>query len=194
MVTPRDKVADLPRVVGISGYASSGKTTVADYLVAFYGYKRIKFADGLKDMLRAVGLSDESIEGGKKEEPSQFLCGKSPRYAMQTLGTEWGRNLIGDNFWVNIWALKCEEWLWENQENKVVVDDVRFPNELQAVQAANGICLRIVRPGIDAVNAHPSECSLDHEPGLIQMVNDQDITTLQWKTVKELLHHHLPAA
>ena len=43
-------------------------------------------------MLYQLGLGEAHIEGALKEVPCELLGGKTPRYAMQTLGTEWGRD------------------------------------------------------------------------------------------------------
>ena len=53
---------DGPSVLGITGRAGSGKTTAADYLVS-NGWRRVKMAGPLKDMMRAGGLTDRHIEG-----------------------------------------------------------------------------------------------------------------------------------
>ncbi len=47
--------------------------------------------------------TEDKIEGSLKAKPCSLLAGKTPRHAMQTLGTEWGRNCIGDGFWINLW-------------------------------------------------------------------------------------------
>jgi ATPase subunit of ABC transporter with duplicated ATPase domains len=75
-----------PRVIALSGPAGSGKSTAAAVLQE-KGYTLVKFAGPLKAMCRAVGLSDEHIEGNGKERPLGWLQGKSPRQFMQLLGT-----------------------------------------------------------------------------------------------------------
>ena len=145
------------KLIGLCGYAQSGKSTIAEYLVNTYGYRRIRFADGLKNMLRVIGLTKEQIDGNEKEIPLDLLCGRTPRYAMQMLGTEYGRNLIGQDIWVNIWAKEVRE-----STCSVVVDDVRFPNEFNKVKELNGYTVKIIRPGYGPLNNHPSETSLEN--------------------------------
>ena len=142
------------RVIGLCGHSGSGKSVVADYLVSQYGFVRIKLASPLKNMLRAIGLSEREIEGDLKETPCDLLCGKTPRHAMITLGTEWGRDMIGPNLWTNTWARKASKLL--EQGFHVVCDDVRFPNEVDAVRALGGAVIRIERLGLSAI-AHVSE-------------------------------------
>jgi hypothetical protein len=180
------QLPQLPRIVGVAGYAKSGKSTVADYLIRDGGFRRLKFADGLKDMLRAMGLDEAQIEGDQKETPADILCGKTPRQAMQSLGTEWGRKCMGDDLWVNLWQERVRRWLALHPMNRVVVDDVRFPNELQRVLKMGGTVLRIDRPGVAPTNSHASETAIDDAPGMIHLVNDGGIEELQAEAVRVL--------
>lgn len=130
--------------MAITGFIGSGKDTAAEYLTQNYGFKAVKFADPIKDMMRSIGLTTEELEDRKlKEEPHPLLRGRTPRYAMQKLGTEWGRNLIADEFWTSLWATRCAS------KNLVVTADMRFFNEAAAVERNNGILIRIRRPDTD---------------------------------------------
>ena len=57
----------MPKIIGICGSIGSGKTLVADYLCAQHNFYKIKMASPIKDMLSAVGLTDNELEGAKKE-------------------------------------------------------------------------------------------------------------------------------
>jgi len=145
---------DLPRIVAFTGVAGSGKSTASRHLVEKHGYQLVKFAGPLKDMLRAIGLGDVHIEGPHKETGIAILSGRTPRHAMQTLGTEWGRKCMGDDFWINLWRTRVDGILAFN--GRVVVDDCRFPNEATAVRKMGGDIYRIVgRGGISG--GHESE-------------------------------------
>lgn len=148
------------RIIGLSGYAQSGKSTVAEYF-CLNGYKRFRFAEGLKNMLKVIGVTDNQIDGSEKEVPLSLLCGKTPRQALQYLGTEYGRNLIGEDFWVNILENRVKEYLKKCDLNKVVIDDIRFPNELDRIVSMGGFIIRIERDSSVPVNRHVSETSLD---------------------------------
>jgi hypothetical protein len=140
-------------VIGLTGLINSGKSTVADYLITQHGFVRVKFAQGLKDMVRALGLTEDEIEGVAKELPCDKLNGRTPRYGMQTLGTEWGRNLMGHDFWVNLLVQKVHRM--EFGVN-VVIDDCRFPNEAVAIQRdLQGRVWRLVRNS--GIGFHSSE-------------------------------------
>jgi len=181
------QLPQLPRIVGVAGYAKSGKSTVADFLIGDHGFKRFKFADVLKDMLRAVGLTEAQVEGDQKEVAVDALCGHTPREAMQTLGTEWGRKMMGDDLWVNLWQDRVQHWLTLHPMNRVIVDDVRFPNELQRVLDLGGTVLRIDRPGVKPTNGHSSETAIDGAAGMIVVVNNGDIHGLHRKAISALV-------
>lgn len=149
----------VPKVLALCGKAGSGKSTAASILVEEYGYTLVKFAAPLKDMLRAIGMTNEQIEGGLKEIPSPLLLGQTPRYAMQTLGTEWGRNIIGEDFWCSVWRNRARKIL--DAGGKVLTDDCRFENELRSVRQMSGTAINIERPGLASIGTHASETSLD---------------------------------
>src|ERR1035437_9507797 len=117
-------------VVGLCGFIGSGKTTAANHLVEHHGFTRIRFAGPLKAMLAALGLTEEEIDGSLKNDPCDLLCGKTPRYAMQQLGTEWGRELIGPDLWIRAWSSSVEDC---GMHSRIIADDVRFPNESAAI-------------------------------------------------------------
>lgn len=128
-----------PRVIGLCGVAGSGKSTAAEVLVG-QGYERISIADPIRWMIGALlegqGLVPaavaEALGGGLKELADPALGWKSPRHAMQTLGTEWGRVQMGADFWVQIARRRIRDALAKG--GRVVVDDVRMLNEADLVK------------------------------------------------------------
>lgn len=147
-------------IIALSGPAGCGKSTVAEYLSENFGFRRVRFAGPLKEMLRALyrsaGLEEDAIEarieGPLKEIPDTLLCGRTPRHAMQTLGTEW-RDLINRDLWSRI-------WLSSAMQGPCVVEDMRFEHEYDVVKAHGGIVVRIDRPGMKKSHAHSSEAGL----------------------------------
>lgn len=141
-------------LVGIIGRKGSGKDTVA---APFFqaGFQNVKFAGGLKTMLRALlayqGVDEDTIErmleGDLKGVETPYLGGRTPRYAMETLGTEWGRKLIRDDFWVNMTIAKA-------LTAPSIITDCRFPNEAEALENAGAILFGIVA---DWIRAQPGE-------------------------------------
>ena len=145
-----------PRLIGFCGSAGAGKTYAAELLARDWGYSRVRFAGPLKVMLHALGLTEAETDGAAKDQPSAMLGGRTPRYAMQTLGTEWGRDLISPDLWLHAWERAAARYL--DQGLPVVVDDVRFVNEAAAIMRLGGALVRIERPGANGIGGgHASE-------------------------------------
>jgi hypothetical protein len=133
----------MARLFAFAGLIGAGKTTAANFLHEKHGFVRTKFAGYFKAMLLAMGLTEEDLEDPiKKSTPHPRLCGRTPRHAMIALGTEWGRDLISPDLWTTLWTLDVEPLLSSGKD--VVVDDLRFPNELRAVRRLGGVPLYIV--------------------------------------------------
>jgi len=155
-----------PKLIGLCGLAGSGKSTAADHLVSRHHFRRLRFASPIKRMIRCLlieagaGLMEavEMVDGNLKETPTDLLGGKSPRYAMQTIGTEWGRDLIATDIWRKILLSKVSRHL--NEGHSVVVDDLRFENEAEALKQAGFTIISVKRPGIAGVQAHSSEAQV----------------------------------
>lgn len=156
------------KLIAICGRRTSGKSTAADHIVENHGYYRLRFANRLKKMLRdGLGIDDEYIDGSKKNEPCEELCGQTVRHGMVTLGTEWGRNMIHSDMWVN--ALKRD---MKNKINlgcdKFVIDDLRFLTEeawLRSLKINSDIpidvmIIKIHRNGVE-MSDHQSEREID---------------------------------
>ena len=169
------------RLVAFTGLAGSGKSTAAQVLIDA-GWVRVKFADILKSMLQTYyemcGLGRDEIsrriEGDLKEEPDSYLRGCTPRHAMQTLGGEWGRDLLNPDLWVNAWQKRVELQLRAGLS--VVVDDLRYANEETALRALGGEVIVIKRVAHKGVPQHPSEGYEPDADAVIQ--NDGNIPEL----------------
>ena len=159
-------------LIGLIGPKFSGKSTLAQELVTTLNFIRLPFAKHLKDMLRTFltnqGLSPEEviewIDGNLKETPCPYIENKTPRFAMQTLGTEWGRDLISQNLWINSWRRSAEVLL--QKQLKVVCDDVRFKNEGELIQSLGGKLIFIHRKGTFIGEHHSEKEFLELTPDL----------------------------
>lgn len=159
-------------IIGLTGKAGSGKSTIAEYLEKRHGYVRLSLTEPLKNMLRALGLSDNMLYGEDKEVTSELLCGKSARHAMQTLGTEWGRNLIGEDIWINCLERKIG-FLIGIGKDKFVIDDVRFLNEANWIGTRDNyghlllplyyeaMLVTVLRNNMSNEDSHISEIEMD---------------------------------
>lgn len=169
----------MSKLVGVTGFAGSGKSTIARMIGAEYpvvSYQR--FAGPIKAALRAIGLSDEELDGTGKGQPCELLCGNTPRYAMQTLGTEWGRKLIGETIWVKAVEKRCVELL--SRGWLVIIDDVRFPNEAEMIQRLGGVLVKVTRPGIEQMH-HESEHHIGAMRENFLIENDSDLAALKFQ-------------
>ena len=139
------------RVIGIQGAMSAGKTTVRERIVGEYGGIWVPMAGPLKRALMAMGATDEEIYGDKKAEPNELWGGKTNRYAQQTIGTEWGREIISQDIWVNCVKRDIMAWYKDRAGDPlvIVIDDVRFPNEAQMVRDFGGELWTVRRPKVE---------------------------------------------
>jgi hypothetical protein len=176
------------QLIGLVGAKGCGKSTAAEYLVTHHGYVRVRLADGLKNMLRTIGLTHAQVDGDEKEVPLDMLCGRTPRWAMQSLGSEWGRDCIGPDIWANVAGEATRKLLADGW--CVVVDDIRFPNEAAMFNQLGGELYRVRRASAEAVPVtHESEkhwptlpCvgSIENE-GSIQDLRHRMATILRFK-------------
>jgi|26BtaG_2_1085354.scaffolds.fasta_scaffold12674_4 hypothetical protein len=162
-----DESASKPmHLIGITGPARAGKDTLADYLLENLGdnWGRSSFADPIKAMLRVIRVDCTELSKDKIHD----YFGVTPRRMMQTLGTEWGRDLIDNDFWVKVFARV-------NAGKSLIVPDVRFENEAELIRS-NGILIHLTgRGGINS--GHKSENPVGFEAGDIVIDNSRD---LEW--------------
>lgn len=170
------------KIVGLSGYARSGKDEAAKVLVEEFGFTRISFADKLRDFLYALNpiitVSTELAQGfidpiGYKTTRLQEVIDqygwdgyKTTPYVheirplLQRLGTEAGREVLWDSIWIDA------AFAGLDPDGKYVIADARFPNEAHAVTDRGGLMWRINRLGnkpatLPDGTVHSSETSLD---------------------------------
>jgi hypothetical protein len=173
-------------IIAICGQAGAGKSEVAS-LIDKWGTPtlRTSFAKPMKQFCqRLFGWSSWALWGPseEREKPdSRFIRPNgehlTPRFALQTLGTEWGRNCDPD-----LWAkLTMEELGWWDCVRKEgglgVIDDLRFENESKLVQASGGRVWRIHRGAAKQVY-HASE-ALDGIVADLHIHNDGSLLDLE---------------
>jgi hypothetical protein len=180
-------VTDL--IVGLSGYARSGKNTAADALIQ-RGWRQAGYADKLKEFLYQVNPLIPGYFGAGNLRLRQLVDSTGWDYAktkypevrslLQRTGTEAGRRVLGDDVWVE--ALYADH----HDAAGLVVTDVRFPNEAEAVAKRGGVMIRVERPGVGPTKdkygrAHISETALDDWPFDHVLVNDGSVADLHAK-------------
>lgn len=163
-----------PKLIGVAGAAGSGKDTVAVHLSRF-GYTTVSFALPLKRALSAMfGVDFVNMDRRDKERPMESL-GVTPRRLMQTLGTEWGRELIDPDIWVKALDLHIRQ----SDREFFVVSDVRFPNEVQWVRSKEGLLIFLRRRSTVSVGSHASEIGVGPHDADVVLQNDGTIAQLQ---------------
>ena len=166
------------QVIGFTGLKGSGKDTAA---AGLGDYANVKMAGALKEMIRAFmryirigeGEIERCIEGDLKEVPRPYWGGRTTRYVMQHLGTDFGRNMVWDGIWVNAFKLCASGY------DRVACTDVRFPNEVTAIHELGGKVIGIIRPGQDNRDAHASEAEIANLDVDMIVLNDGTVRQLQ---------------
>lgn len=151
------------KLIGICGYKGAGKTTVT--ATAIFDPRRsmralpvyqMGFMKPVTLMLEAMGIPDEIISNKKRwNEPLEMLCGHSTRFAAETLGTEWGRDIIGANVWVRVAINQARAVM--KQGISVAIDGVRYPNEFEQMRLEGAAMIALHRPGLEVETHHESE-------------------------------------
>ncbi|WP_051593498.1 hypothetical protein [Achromobacter sp. DH1f] len=164
-------------LVGIAAKAQSGKSTVAGFLKEAGAYTELSFASPIREFVAGLlGCTVPELEPIKEDVIP--WCGKSPRQLMQTLGTEWGRKMVSETFWIDQAMQRIQrEWA---RGQMVVISDVRFDNEAEAIRNAGGCILHLSRPdGARTVAQHLSEAGVERKPGDYSIINDGSLRALR---------------
>lgn len=165
-------------IIGVCGQKFNGKDTIADYVVSKYHFTKISIGDPLKQALQNIfGFTDAQLWGNQKEIIDPFW-GMTPRDVMQFVGTDVFRNYfpvkfpcIGDKLWVLALQKKIND-LFSRGIHKIIIPDIRFPNEEFIVKKYGGKIIRVNRPSIENIDVHISENSIeDLHPDYI-VIND----------------------
>lgn len=175
-------------IIGLSGYARSGKDTVADHLISTYNFSRHSFAASMKEaMYRLNPIVHSDSIGTFRYQSLVDVYGLDKvkddypevRRLLQVFGTEVGRDMFGENFWVDLVLDNLRSF-------HTVISDVRFVNEADAIRNQGGVIWRVNRSGIGPVTGHSSEIALDQYNFDAVLNNDSDILSL-YKQVDSLI-------
>ncbi len=142
-------------------------------------WAHVNFADTVKDVCAVVFDMDfqELFDPAVKELKMDKYPFESPRSIMQKVGTDLFRNQWAD-VWVKVWEREAKK------HNYVVVTDLRFKNEYDAVKRLWGTVVRIERPGMDDSDEHRSETEMTSFKEDILIKNDGDFETLDRRVLE----------
>lgn len=196
--TPTPTLRD-PLLLGLTGAAGSGKSAAAHHLQQRWDFEPTAFADPLRDML-ATMLADMGVdhayltEPHLKTQPLPIPAGCSARQCLQTLG-DWGRQLHPDH-WVHMLAMRVglpAIGPTYPVHDRIVVTDVRFPNEAAWLRQAGGLLVRLHRPQAQPVRTHDSEAHWASLPADVELHNAGTSLASLHDALDELLAHTLRA-
>ena len=174
-------------IIGICGLIGSGKGTVADILVDYHDFKKISFADKLKDGVAQVfGWDRAMLEGDTdrsriwREKVDQFWTQETgreitPRLVLQEFGTDCMRNGFDDGIWVSL----VKKHMIDNPHYNYVIPDVRFPNEMSMIRELGGKVWQVRR------GEQPEwwgSAVLDNTPGS-DLMSNYDVHPSEWKWI-----------
>ncbi len=176
-------------IIGICGKKRSGKDTVADILVKEYGFSKYAFADPIKEICKTAFFWDDERMNGLDKEVYDPQWGLSPREAMQRIGTELFQVELGEylpNFKEingrSLWVRRFKYWYENINDNQnVVVSDVRFLHEHQILKSLDFVFLKIERPSTIS-DSHASESAIDSLSYDHLIKNNQGLGDLAIKT------------
>jgi hypothetical protein len=181
-------------IVGLIGWAGSGKDAIADILVKNYRWHRIAFADPLRDFLYAQDVPvrmdgqaryatvSEIIDKYGWDGYKQSPYSGNMRRLIQVTGTEAGRQQIHQNVWVDA-AIKRAEACGND---RVVFSDCRFYNEVNAVRDIGGKIVRVYRPGVGPANNHASENEINKVVPDVIINNNGTLRELRVKVAEQI--------
>lgn len=176
-------------IIGLCGKKQHGKSTVAEFLRAEHGFKVFAFADALRRMLETLNPIVQCTHNYGEERYSEMVARigyeeakkvDEVRRLLQTIGTECGRRILGEQVWVNAW-LKTVDAV--GRDTNIVVPDVRFENEVGMVQFLGGKMARVSRPTVLAnEDLHESERYANDLLVDYTIVNNGTVDDLRLKT------------
>tara|TARA_Y100000034_G_C6838845_1_gene379316 strand:- start:124 stop:699 length:576 start_codon:yes stop_codon:yes gene_type:complete len=177
-------------LIGLVGKSGSGKDTVAQHLVAAHDLIQYAFADPLKALIMDLFYMTQQQLYSEQKEVVDSRYGVSPRHLMQYLGTDVFRELY-QGVWTDYFQRWHQQQVAAHADDRrvkpfsVVVSDVRYENEAQAVRNQGGVLWRISRAVAEdkemnggASTNHTSETALEDIKTEIIICNDATLKEL----------------
>lgn len=182
-------------VILVGGLLTAGKDEFADHLVREHNFAKLGMSDTLAEALRRLNpiigtvtddnkdlvgpyryqekLAEVGYVGAKKNDEVRRL--------LQVLGTEVGRELFGQNFWVDMAENRIRELTDAGRD--VVLTGARFPNEVELADTINqkekaaATTVWVDRPGLEQAG-HASETSVSSKDFQYTLFNNGTLQEL----------------
>src|SRR5690606_12372477 len=150
-------------LIGLAGYAGAGKDTVGKILIEEHGFRRVAFADKVKELALKIDpwihmpmtFHNEKLSSLVQRAGWDLAKRESEvREFLQGIG-QGVREVLHEEAWIDA-ALND----YSPYGQHTVITDVRYPNELTVIQENGGVVIWVARPGVEPANDHPSENSV----------------------------------
>ncbi len=183
----------LPSLISFSGYATVGKDAAADLLVSRAGFVKTYMSKPLEQALLTlnpwiVDHKESTIERFADLHTNLGYTStkefEEVRRLLQILGTEIGRNMIGENVWLDLVFEEIRNL--RALDKSVAVTGVRNLNELTLVRQLDGVSVWIERPNMRPVNSHSSDNTLTAEDCDLVVTNNGTLRDLYVNLVTAL--------
>lgn len=188
-------------IIGFAGAMYSGKDTATAYLVEKHDFKRVAFADKLKDSVACLfGIPRQWVDDYKDEDLHAYVAlhGGDPdplgstvkrsmswREFLQHFGTDMARENFGLDFWIEQAFRQAERDALEEGQKNLAISDVRFVNEATNIRQRNGYIVKITRPTARP-GVHTSESGVPNELVDYELENTGTIEDMH-KDLSEIL-------
>lgn len=160
-------------LIGLTGYARSGKDTAATVLIEKFGFVKLALADPVRQLAEAidpiVAVNFSRAKGCHDVRYTDLLrdvgyeqAKQNPEFrrTLQRIGTEAMRDIFGPDVWVQLLWRRIGALTYDKPHTNIIVTDVRFPNEVKAIRGWGGRVWRINRGGQTSTDPHPSEAQI----------------------------------
>jgi hypothetical protein len=182
-------------IIGVTGKKHHGKTTIGNHLADKYDFRHCPFADPMKEAVAALwGITRKEVDD-YKEEPGEiplvevhitisdkYVYTYTWREHLQRFGTNMGRRVLGEEIWIDQ-LFEGQNW---SDGDHIVISDVRFDNEAEALKRVGGWIIQVVRPDLVDDDEHESEDGIDPDNIDYVIINDDSLEHLQ-ECVDEVL-------
>jgi len=193
-------------IIGLNGVSEVGKDEVGRILRMKYNAVTFALADKVREFALAVDPwvpIDPYVDVDAKHARGQFVRlsklvqevgwdaakkNKEVRRLLQRIGTEGGRNVVGEKVWIKLIEeeIRTAKTYKKNMNVPIVITDVRFLNEADWIRSRDGIVIRVTRPGYGPVNDHVSDNVTDTSLWDYVLPNDGTLEQLELRVVREI--------
>lgn len=169
----------MSKLLGLNGKMGVGKSEALKTLNEISEAKvvNVKFAQPIYDIQEYIYNRIQAAYS----RPETFI---KDRKLLQWIGTEWGRNSISSNLWVDLWAAEVKRNL--DLGYLVVCDDVRFDNEAEVIKNLGGKILQITSTRTDeridtrsGLTNHASEAGIGNK--YVDMLVENNSSLIDYK-------------